>query len=320
MFTIIDGSFDVSNIFLDCASGTFLDMNSPTVFSGFKYSNVLINDCVKLGTIQNVQSVDAADNGCLQMNDGWTFNIPGGLGVLSIRQFNFGQMANGATAIDIGSSLLRTVELRDCTFEAQVAAAVTGVSGLANSANIAAGNFASVASCEFGPGVTPLVGLTTDDVRWNFNDNVGLQNTSQRALNNINNNATPTVIAATGVAVPVAGTWTLVNNSQFIQGAANTSQIQYIGERPLQFALDVSNTLLAVAASPLCRVSAYINGSPVAGADIVIETSDITNQTGSITWLGQLVQNDIVELFLTNEDNTNDIIYTDGTLRLVALS
>ncbi len=113
MFTIIDGSFDVSNIFLDCASGTFLDMNSPTVFSGFKSSNVLINDCVKLGTIQNVQSVDAADNGCLQMNDGWTFNIPGGLGVLSIRQFNFGQMANGATAIDIGSSLLRTVELRD---------------------------------------------------------------------------------------------------------------------------------------------------------------------------------------------------------------
>lgn len=319
MFTITDGSFDISNIFLSCPNGTFLDMDSPTAFTGFKYSNTQLGACQKLGTLRNQQSIDAADNGTLQMADGWTIDINSPIATLSLRQFGFVNMENGAVGVDLGNSVLQTAELRDCLFNPAPAAAVTGISGLPNSGNIAPGNFASVASCEFQSGVTPLAGITTDDVRWNFNDNVGLENTSQRALNNIQDNAVPTDLVL-NIAVAAEGTWTLVNNSQFQQGAADTSQIEYIGERPLQFALDATITLLGDTATPLVQVDFYLNGSPVPGATTKIEVSTATNLTGTIVWLGELVQNDILEIFLTNLDDSTDVTLTDGTVRLVALS
>ena len=319
MFTVNEGSFDISNILLSCPNGTFLDMSSPTALAGFKFSNTFIVACQKLGTLQDIVTIDAADNGAFQMADGWTIDMSGPIATISFRQFNFGQMANGAVAIDLQTSVLQTVELRDCLFNPAPAAAVTGISGLPNSGNIAPGNFASVASCEFQVGTTPLVGLTTDDVRWNFNDNVGLQNTSQRALNNIQDNAVLTDLVE-NTAVAAEGTWTLVNNSQFQQGAADTSQIQYIGERPLQFALDATITLLGDTATPLVQVDFYLNGSPVSGATTKIEVSTATNLTGTIVWLGELVQNDILEIFLTNLDDSTDVTLTDGTVRLVALS
>ena len=320
MFTVSEGSFDISNINLNCPNGTFLDVNSPSVVAGFKFSNAFIVACQKLGTLQNLDSIDVADNASFSTGDGWTININSPQATLSIRQFGFIGLANGAIGVDLGNSVLRTAEFRDCIFDPVPAATPIGISGLPNSGNIAAGNLASVSSCEFRTGVVALSGITEDDTRWNFVDNVGVPDTAVRALNNIVGNAVETVITTSGVFVPVAGTWTLIDNSQVIQGAAATSQLQNQSEFPRRFALDVSITLRSAAATPRCRVQVYSNGSPLPGAAVTIETSSTEEQSGSITWSGVGTINELFELYLANFDTTDNITMVEATTRLIAFA
>ncbi len=315
MFTAINGGLDIFRMVLNCPNGNFFLSQSipPTPLTGLRMGGVLVQACKTFATIDG-GAATVVDSGFVQASNGFILQGTAPF-TFSLRQFNMVDL-QGGVGVDLKTSIWNVFEIRDLIVSTNSSA--SGLSGLAGSGNLPAGRVGTVETCEFGANVTPLVNITSDDVRWSFTDNVGVANTSQRVLNNIINNAVVTNLTL-NTPVPAAGTWTLINAAQFTQGAANTSQVVYVGERPLQFALDLTATLLGVTATPLVQVDVYLNGSPVPGASTKIEVSTTTNLTGSIVWLGQLVQNDTLEIFLTNLNDSTDVTFTDGTLRLVVL-
>lgn len=312
MFTALNAALDISRINMNCPNGNFFFNQSvpPNPFNGLKASGVIVQIC---------QTIVEIDGGAATIDDGACFSCVNGFDLktsvpfaFSLRQFNVVDLAGGV-ALNLNSSVWDVFEVRDFIINSSTGG--VGLQGLPNSGNVPVGRIATYETSEFGSTLTPLSGISIDDIRWNFTDNVGIPNTSQRALNNIQNNAILTALTQ-NVPAPVVGAWTLINFSQFSQGAANTSQLVYTGERPAQFNLDITVTLLADTATPLIQVDAYLNGSPVAGATTKIESSSISNETGGLIWSGELVQDDVFEIFLTNLDNDDDVALTDGTTRL----
>lgn len=323
MFTVNDGSFELSLINISSPTARTFNMNNtnPTVFRQLALNNTTVQACDVYANCLNT-FISASDNGVGVCNNGITTNVsfPSPAAGISLRQFGFQQMQDGCVAINLNNSTLAVVEFTDIFF-GQASGTGTGLSGLASSGNIVPGQVGSMRNSEFilvgGTSITPLANITTDDIRWFFRDNANLPDTFIRALNTISNNATNTVIAAVNTPVPIAGTWTIQNNSQFVQGAAGTSQLQYVGERDLQMALDVSITLRAITGSPPFRVTIHKNGSPIPGASVVLEPSTAVDLPGSIPWLEPLEQNDIIEVYVENLIDATDVLMTDGVMRVL---
>ncbi len=311
MFTAIDGGLDIFRITLDCPNGNFFRSSSspPNPFTGLRASALVVNNAKTFATIDDGGGT-IVDSGCLSCSNG--FNLGGANGfAFSLRQFNFANV-QGGDAVALGTSTWSPFEIRDLIVNTLTSA--TGLSGLPNSGNVPVGSLATVKDCEFGTNVTSLVGITNDDVRWFFRDNVGIPNTFIRAKLTLTSNATNTVIAAANTPVPIVGNWTISDNSQIVAGASN-SQFEYVGERPLQLAIDVSVTLRAITGSPPFRVTIHKNGSPLTGASVVLEPSTAVDLPGSIPWLESTVQNDVYEIFVENLQDATDVLVTDGIIR-----
>ncbi len=313
MFTAINGGLDGFRMVVDCPNGNFFRSSSspPNPFTGLKLTAWNVISCKTLADVDN-GGLTVVDGACLSCSNGFLLRGANEF-AFSLRQFNFVDV-QGGSAVNLGTSVWSTFEIRDMIVNTQTAA--TGISGLTNSGNIAVGRLATVKDSEIGSGVTGLSGITNDDVRWFFRDNngPGVENTFIRARLVLTANATNTVIAAANTPVPIVGNWTISDNSQIVAGASN-SQFQYVGERPLQLAIDVSVTLRAITGSPPFRVTIFKNGSALTGASVVLEPSTAVDLPGSIPWLESTVQNDLYEVYVENLQDATDVLVTDGVIR-----
>ncbi len=323
MFTVVDpdARLSIKQMTLDAPNATVGSVTvtpGGTGLAGFLLKESLIISCQKILDLDG-GGADIVDSACGSCVDG--FNLiqpaPAQNRVFSLRQFNMIDILGGV-GLNLNNSTWDVFELRDVIFGAASATpGATGMSGLAASGNIPVGRLGTVASCEFDANLTnPLVNITTDDIRWFFRDNVGVSDTFIRASNTINNNATNTIIAAANTPVPLAGVWTLSNNAQVVFGGSG-SQLQYIGERPLRMAIDVSVTLRAITGSPPFRVQIFKNGSAIPGASVVLEPSTAVDLPGSIPWLENTVQNDLFEIYVENLQDATDVLMTDGIIRFL---
>lgn len=318
MFTINDGSFDMERIRIGAPNATVFTMNNTLPIGGFRLLGVLVDACAKYGVFTEVD-INIADSGVFVVADGMTISNTNRL--ISLREFGFNIMQPGCLAIDIGSSTPTVLELINVIFGASGPGASTAISGLANSGNFLPGRSGTVSSCEFDTanGVVPLQNITTDDTRWFFRDNTNLADTFIRAINTIQNNATATVIAALNTPVPVAGTWAIQNNSQIVQGAANTSQLVYnsTADRSLQIAQDINASFLGSAGSPDYRLLLYKNGSPT-GAFTKFQTTTTVNQNANISWLEVTAPGDTYELYIEQLNGVvANLTLEDGTQRFL---
>ncbi len=320
MFTAINGGLDMFRIVVSCPLGDFFvsQSSTPNPFTGLRFASSFVTACKEFADIDN-GGATVVDAGCGQCANGFVLRGANEF-VFSLRQFNFVDV-QGGIAINLGTSTWSTFEIRDLIVSTQSSA--TALSGLANSGNVPVGRLAIVKDSEINAGVTGLSGITTDDVRWFFRDNTGsgVENTFIRARLTLENNATNTIIAAVNTPVPVVGNWQISNNSQIVAGASN-SQFQYVGERPLQLAVDVSCTLRAITGSPpfLLRLAKANNAAPTAadiipGALIRVEPSTAADIPGSFPWLESTVQNDVYEVFVENLLDATDVLVTDGIVR-----
>lgn len=319
MFTVNNGSFDIKDMWFDCPTGTFLTHNgTPAGLDSVLMNGIVLQSAAKVATLTNTFAVDLSDNAFLAINNG--FEVLGtSTNIVSLRQVNMADLLSGAIGLDLNTTVVRTVELRDVVFGAVSGGPATGISGLASSGNILTGNVATVDSCEFdvANNVTPLVNITSDDIRWDFDKNSGVDNTVIRGLNTIENNSTVTPLTQ-NVPAPLEGTWTLqALSAQVETGPGGKSQLRYVGERPIIAVVGFSITLRANSGSPACRIYLYKNGSPLTGASVVIEPETGVDKIASLPWIDRMEQNDTYEIYAENLDNNNDIILLDGIMRIL---
>jgi hypothetical protein len=162
---------------------------------------------------------------------------------------------------------------------------------------------------------TALNNISNDDDSWQFllNDNIG--DTHPDGLLSMQGNATNTTIGSAGVGVLAAGTWVVEFDSQ---GTGTTAgRFTYSGVRPVHLPLTAAITIEpTTGGSQVMGAMIAINGVAVANS-LRTGTASSGNPTSiTIPWQAIFSSTDYVEVFVTNEDTTNDVLVSSATFRI----
>jgi len=130
-------------------------------------------------------------------------------------------------------------------------------------------------------------------------------------------NTTATTISVAGTPVLAAGTW--------VVGAADTftpstgGRLTYTGADDYVATIDASVTILRAVGTGEIDVTAriYKNGATVAASEVLATCSDTLKANLTLPYKLSLSQNDYIEIYVTNEDGTDNITVTDAIFRVV---
>lgn len=314
MFTGTDASFTIRDIRIDHPNGN--GFNFTDNVGGQKLfinSFVRTNSGVKYGTFNNMQTVLIDSSSTLDMDDGVTITGANNQ-ITSIDKFFIGTTSASCIAIELDSTFRSpTVEIND-----MVVSGVPGtiaISGLAASGNIPAGSIAQVTNCEFLGGITILQNIQVNDIRWSFQNNAGLADTLEDCLLSLNNNATATTISVASTPVKVAGTFVVERASKYT--GDTTGRATYDGERDFVTPVDIVTTIEAASGSNKdIKVYLALNGSVIAnsGKNNRVGAGDPKSTTA--LWQLSLSENDYLEIWVSNETDTTNLIVKDAILRV----
>lgn len=310
MFTGVDASFTISAMTIVCAAAqAFSFTDSIGKLKVFTCNSVTVGSCLKLATFDNMiqtqffTSFAACADG-IELLDDQT--------LLTIERLALISTSASFIAIDIGSAVIDNIELADLAVNAP--AGGIGISGVASSANVPAGQLATVRDCSFVGGMTTILqNITTDDVRWSFRDNTPIKDTQPDGLSSLDANATATVIAIIDTPVLVAGTWTCERESQFT--CTTAGRFTYNGERALTSPIDVILTIDPVSDSTV-TVYVALNGTIINNSGIQQFTKASDPGNVNTMWQIELVQNDFIEVFVENNSSTSNLVVTDAIFRV----
>ena len=176
MFTGVDTPFIMYDIALVCPSAQAFNITGTNFGTFVLFTKVLVIFAQKWGTFNNTDTLDITNSGSLNVEDGISLVGTDYWKLLTIDRLSIKTTNPTCIGLDFGSSLHPTVKVG--SMEVQGVVGTVGISGLPNSGNIVSGAIASVNEGGFIPKdtVTPLVGITLEDIRWSFRDNSGLMN------------------------------------------------------------------------------------------------------------------------------------------------
>ncbi len=317
MFTNTNDIFRIKDIFISCASGTVFECigdNSGNANHRINANNVVVTECVKFLTSTNAGAQVFSTIEVRDMTGPVGISFSGVLGVVySFSSFGIFGLTSGAVAVDLGSSVSEEFEMSN--FIASGDGASIALSGLVNSGNITSGNLGVVTGCNFADLSSPLSGISTSDIRWDFVGNAGLDDSLNDGLMWVQGSSTETVIATTGVPVKVNDVWTDEATSRFTFDS--NGRLTYVGERPVRLPIDVTSAILAASGpDKQVTVAIAINGSVV--SPTVKQGTASSSKAASITtlWQHTFNTNDYVEVFVTNETDTVNVIGQQLIMRI----
>ncbi len=312
MFTGVDTNFNIYSMNISCPNAQVFNFSESGLggLTFFVANFLLVNICTKLATFSKVGAIQLINFASVDMQDGVTISGTATFAA-SFRQINFVSTNTSFVGIDFGSSVQQTVELTDFILIGGVGS--IGIQGATNSANITTGFIANVTNGNYAGVTTPLSGIAVDDIRWRFRDNGGIPDTKMAAFSSMITNVTPTVIASAGVPVKVAGTFTEQLASFF--STDTTGRITYLGEQDLIMSIDIVISGEIGVGTDDVTLFLALNGTAIAGSGHQQEftTGDPNNVT--TIWMLTLVTNDFLEIFIQNNDTTEDITVLDAKFR-----
>jgi hypothetical protein len=189
------------------------------------------------------------------------------------------------------------------------------IDGAASSANLNSGGLGSVHNSRFFGTGTPLQTITTADVRWQFEINDDIADTSKDCLMSQIANATATVITVTGTPVKLAGTWTEEDAFFFTTDA--TGKMTFIGEKDIE--VDVAFSFSAAPVSGTNKSTAFYvakNGTHIPNSKAFNNLSAGNVSRTTLIWRVGLTNGDYIESFVANDTDTINILVTDAVMRL----
>lgn len=312
MFRGTDVDFTVREMVVDHPSGegySFAGTGGTTSF-GF-IDNVTNISGTKYATFDNMVGVVINRSAAPDVDDGVSV-IGANFGIYNHSTSLIKSTSATFKALDFGTAVVNTLEVENVNMDGPVGS--IGISGLASSGNVGVNRLAMVDNCEFGDDITPLENITNTDVRWNFFGNNAIGDTIIDAMASLNGNATETVIAAVGVPVKIAGTWTIERESKF--SVDTTGRMTLTSERAVTVPLDGTTTTEAASGTNK-DIKTYfaLNGSVISnsGKKSKVGASDPRNT--SILWQLELQPGDFIEEFQENNSDTTNLITEDAIIR-----
>lgn len=314
MFTGVDKNFIISDISIDCPNGKVFDLSSPSFPNGneFFIENLTILNCASVGTFNNLRTVDV-DN-FLAGNATQGINIIGAQwSFFAFDKTVFLSTSNTFIGFDFGVSVHDKVEINRTTITAPAGA--IGIKGAASSANISPNKIASVITGDYGGGLTPLSGITSNDIRWEFIGNAGIPDSVCDALMAFNGNSAETIISFINTPVKVIAAWVVESSNRFT--LTTDGRATYNGERDLSIPIDVAIDLKSASGGSI-NVSAYIalNGSVIAASKTPMVVSSSTIAFANIPWQLSTSQNDFIEVYVENNSGTINLIAGHAVMRI----
>lgn len=308
MFTGSDVSFAVDRAVISCANAQAFDFsatagNSPT----FGLNLTTIAQCQKCGTFDNLRSINVTNTGFFDCTDGITLSGVDNWDTVTALRLRVDGGTNVINGFDLTTSLHRTFELNNYVVLGGVGS--IGILGQANNTNIQSGFIASVDQCEFTANVTPLSGITIDDIRFSFLSNSGLQDSTI--------DANPYLSTSTTVTINTTGTYEKINQGNWLSSEASRLSVSTDGdvtnlmEKPVKIQINGSVTVEKIGGgSDLITARLVYNDLPNDPQSVITELGTDNTQPTNIGLVGifNLEPGDSISIYVANQDSTSNIV------------
>lgn len=313
MFTAVDSAFFQEFVAFDCPNAKWLDYTNPALgFNTFANQNVIIVDCDTLGTIDGAFVTSLRTMTVVATQTGgftWTGTTNGQLNMSTFLGLSW-----AGTLIDLGTATFDIINI-SANNRYISPGGTTILSGLAASGNLTSGGRGLVSSNLFNGTGTAINGIETEDLQWEFHDNIFADNTTQntRMIADAFLTASETAtIGSIGVYVAVGGTnWDTDIDDRFTVSTAGL--ITYIGLGTIDAEITAFSTVAKVGggSDKICSKIA-INGTV---QDKTVGCTENATPTG-VTSAGifTLVTADTIQLFVANEDSTSDVVVSESSI------
>jgi hypothetical protein len=213
------------------------------------------------------------------------------------------------TGIAFGTSTFSGLRISGCTINGSI-----GLSGTTLSANINSGSKGYVTFCNFTGASTPLSTLDPDDIRWDFQENSAIQNSTTAAHGYVQTNVTTTTITVidTPVDIDVNAAFAAYREHRF--SVATDGTITYDGEDDIT--VHIVGTIKGTGASGTNTYTLYIglNGSKIQATGIGREFSSTADGSITISGVIDLVTGDDITLMIENNSGTTDFNVKDAVI------
>lgn len=312
MFTGSGVSFALDRMVISCPNAQAFDFTGIGAGETFGLNIAAIAQCLKAGTFNNLRSVNITNSSFFDCSDGITIQGATNWDTLTINRMRVISSNASAIGIDLDNSIHKTFEILDFVLQGVVGA--VGISGLANSGNIAAGFIGNILRSEFPSPITPLVGIQANDIRYNFAGNTNVSD-SQNAGDLFLENGPETITVAAAATFYEIGTpggganWNGDVQNRFAFNSAG--YLTYNGER------EIDGTIIATATVEKAGGGAEIIEMRIAInwtiADPGLAKSKSQTQNASPTSLtsaalAKISPGDTIRPIFANNGSTDDII------------
>lgn len=313
MFTASDVSCRLKGFTAACTAGTFINALNTAGNEGT--SNVIIDnvdvDADKLGTIENLNILGVfrcAFN--TVTTSGFTFTGSAG-NAITFNDCTVIQAAGDFLAL--GTATFLSFDINNYLM---IGSGGTGfISGAAASANIRTGGLGRIIRGRDFGSETILSGISVDDALWDFALNDRIADTRPDGLLSMQGNATATVISVAGTPVLTAGTWTVERSSQMT--GTTGGRLTYNGGKDATLPITSSLTVVPVSGGAIdISVEIAINGTVVPNSKRTASASSGNPTSITVPWQSVFSTTDFVEVFVTNEDSTVNLLVSSAIHRV----
>lgn len=302
----------IQGITLSSPAGSLFDFSGPTVSGRFQLIESNVEDCDTIGTFNNMIIVRFSAIGweSIKTNgivfSGVNFNV--GFDTAVINMF-------GGTFIDMATSLINELSVSTQVFQPPTDPSVTFIAGVANSGNILTNGIGSFTGNRAVPLTTPLDTVSVEDNRFEFLSNSNIPDSISDGLIHTESNALETVITTIGVQEKVNAVFIDDEMARFTSDGLG--RLTYTGDRDVRLPIDVVTTLLAVAGGDKqLNVCIAINGSVLTQTCVQVTVSSSKASAATTVWQHNFKTGDYVEVYISNETNTENIIATQVIVRI----
>jgi len=308
MFTGVNVSFAVDRGVISCPNAQPFNF-SATVgnFPTFGLNLTTIAACQKCGTFDNLRSVNFTNTAFFDCTEGVSLLGADNWDTVTVSRLRIDGGASVINGFDLTNSLHETFELTNYVIIGGVG--TVGVSGLANSANMKPNFIGSIDQCEFTSGVTPLTGMTIEDIRFSFANNSGLQDSTI--------DANPYLTTQTTVTINTVGVYEKINQGNWSSSEASRLSVSSDGdvtnlmEKPVKIQINGSVTLEKVGGgADLLTARLVYNDLPNDPSSVITELgTDNTNPTNiGLVGIFTLNPNDSISIYVANQDSVSDVV------------
>lgn len=320
MFVGSDVSFDINNTNLSAPNASQIfdfTQTSPALQKIFVMDTVQLLNSKKFGTFDGMGSVDIINSNGLLIDDGITLAGSDQV-VFSLDKFLLLSANTGFVGVDFASTVQQNLNITTASFLAPSGA--VGLSGLTASGNVSTGFIASVSGTSFANvdgspgGITPLSGISETDIRWDFQGNSGISDSSI-AGNTFLTASRTTPITTLGVFEQIGGTdWDSTVAERFTTTTGGV--LTYTPERNTKALIIVSATLSKGAGgSDELALRIAVDGVTNSSTQVTTDNNAPTAVTTSL--LVEISEGTEIDAYVANLDTTTDVVVSSCTINVI---